>query len=243
MDHLFKDYPCQNVVDDMLIWGATESEHDAKLIKVLNRAREIGLQLKSDKCKFKVQEVKYVGHILSHEGLKPDPEKTRAITDMPVPTDSQSLHRYLGMITYLAKFIPRLSEIATPLRQLIKRDSVWHWDKQHQKAFEAINDAISNPPLLKYYDPSKPLKLSCDASKSGLGAALLQDDIPIAYASKALTPTQSNYAQIEKELLAILFGCQKFDDYGMLQAIMYNYVNQNVKFMKKLNILSMLQQC
>ena len=213
MDHLFKDYPCQNVVDDMLIWGATESEHDAKLIKVLNRAREIGLQLKSDKCKFKVQEVKYVGHILSHEGLKPDPEKTRAITDMPVPTDSQSLHRYLGMITYLAKFIPRLSEIATPLRQLIKQDSVWHWDKQHQKAFEAINDAISNPPLLKYYDPSKPLKLSCDASKSGLGAALLQDDIPIAYASKALTPTQSNYAQIEKELLAVLFGCQKFDDY------------------------------
>ena len=64
-----------------------------------------------------------------------------------------------------------------------------------------------------YYAPSKPLKLSCDASKSGLGTVLLQDDIPIAYASKALTPTQSNYAQIEKELLAILFACQKFDDY------------------------------
>ena len=66
---------------------------------------------------------------------------------MPVPTYSQSLRRYLGMITYLAKFIPRLSEIATPLRQLIKQDSVWHWDNQHQKAFEVINDAISNPPL------------------------------------------------------------------------------------------------
>ena len=146
MDRLFKDYPCQNVVDDMLIWGARESEHDAKLIKVLNRAVEIGLQLKSDKCKFNVQEVKYVGHIFSHEGLKTDPEKSRG---MPVPTDSQSLHRYIGMITYLAKFIPRLSEIATPFRQVIKQQSVCHWNNQHQKAFEAINDAISNPPLQK----------------------------------------------------------------------------------------------
>ena len=134
-----------------------------------------------------------MGHIFSQEGLKPDPEKTRAITDMPVPIDSQSLHRYLGMITYLTKFIPRLSEIATPLRQLIKQDSVWHWDNQHQKTFEAINNAISNPPFLKYYDPNKPFKLSCNASKSGLhvGAVLLQNDIPIAYASKALTPTRS----------------------------------------------------
>ena len=213
IDHLFQGYPCESVVDDMLIWRSTEAEHDKRLLKVLNHAREIGLQLKTDKCKFKVKEVKYVGHILTKDGLKPDPEKTKAIKEMPIPTDSQGVHRYLGMITYLAKFIPKLSETATPLRELIKKDEAFHWEDCHQKAYEDINQAISSPPILKFYDPNKPLTLTCDASKSGVGAAILQEGMPIAYASKAFTPAQVNYAQIEKELYAVMFGCQRFDDF------------------------------
>jgi hypothetical protein len=213
IDHLFAGCPCASIVDDLLIWGSTESEHDARLIEVLDRAREINLQLKLKKCAFKVSEVKYVGHVLSKGGLRADPDKVKSIIEMEIPENCKSLQRFLGMVTYLGKFVPQLSQIAAPLRDLTKKDSVWVWDSNHQKAFDDIKSAIANPPVLKFYDPNLPVTLQCDSSQSGMGAAIIQQGVPIAYASKALTPTHQRYAQIEKELLAVQFGCEKFDDF------------------------------
>ena len=213
MDHLLEGYPCEVIVDDILVWGSTKAEHNENLLKVLDRIREINLKLKWDKCKFKVKEVGYVGHLLTAEGLKPDPEKVRAIVEMQTPKNVKDLQRFLGMVRYLSKFVPRLSELALPLQHLLHADVPWTWDSVHQRAFDNLKDAIGSTPALQFYDVSKSVTLTCDASFGGLGAACLQDGLPVAYASRSLTKTEQNYAQIEKELLAVTFACNKFHDY------------------------------
>ena len=213
MDHIFTGLPCEIIVDDLLVTGSTRAEHDENLIKVLDRAVENNVRLKIEKCKIGVTKVNYVGHTLSAEGLQADDEKIQAILEMPQPHDAQAVQRFLGMANYLAKFIPHLSEMSAPLRELIHKDSIWSWTDKHTTAFNEIKNTLSSPPVLGYYDAKKPVSLTCDASQSGLGAACIQNSKPVAYASRALTPTQTKYAQIEKEMLAVVFACHKFHDY------------------------------
>ena len=213
MDVLFSGYPCEIIVDDILIWGTTLEEHNEKVKKVLERTREINMKLNKKKCKFRVDKVSYVGHLLTSEGVSPDPSKVKAITEMPPPEDIKGLQRLLGMTNYLAKFINNYSELTATIRTLLHKDTEWCWQPQHQEAFEKLKKAITNPPTLRYYDVKKPVVLQCDASQSGLGAGCLQDGAPIAYASRAMTETEQRYAQIEKELLAVTFACNKFHDY------------------------------
>uniref|UniRef100_A0A3Q2DE46 Gypsy retrotransposon integrase-like protein 1 n=1 Tax=Cyprinodon variegatus TaxID=28743 RepID=A0A3Q2DE46_CYPVA len=213
MEQLFAGYPCSVIVDDIIIGGRTVAEHDANLEKVLTRAREVNLRLNPAKCKFRLEQVLYVGHIFTCEGLKADPTKTAAINAMPVPTDVTSLQRFLGMVNYLGKYIQNLSEIAAPLRQLTHKETAWCWFQQHQEAFDRLKACLSSPPVLAYYNVEEPVTLTCDASSHGLGAACLQHGRPIAFASRSLTDTETRYAQIEKELLAVVFACTKFRDY------------------------------
>ncbi|KAA0722308.1 Retrovirus-related Pol polyprotein from transposon opus [Triplophysa tibetana] len=213
MEQLFSGYPCAVIVDDIIIGGCNAAEHDANLKKVLTRTREINLKLNPAKCKFRLNQVSYVGHIFTSDGLKADPAKTKAISEMPAPNDVPGLQRFLGMANYLGKFIPNLSDIATPLRNLTHRETAWCLYQQHQHAFDTLKSCLSNPPVLAYYDVKKPVTLTCDASSYGLGAACLQDCKPVAYSSRRLTDTETRYAQIEKELLAVVFACTKFRDY------------------------------
>ncbi len=142
MDVLFSGYPCEIIVDDILVWGSTLAEHDAKLKKVLQRAREINMKLNKKKCHFRVQEVSYVGHLLSGKGVSADPAKTKAITEMPPPGDVKGLQRFLGMTNYISKFINSYSELTSPLRPLLHKDTAWCWESQHQQAFEKLKKAI-----------------------------------------------------------------------------------------------------
>jgi hypothetical protein len=214
MSRLFENIEgVEVVVDDILIWGSSESEHDSRVSKVLEIARKSNLRLNQEKCKFKRKEIPYLGHILTTQGVKPDPEKVRAVQDMPRPVDKQSLQRFLGVINYLAKFIPNMSDVTSPLRVLLCEDIIWEWAGEQEECFKKLKDLLCKAPVLAFYDHRKPLVLSVDASSLGLGATLLQDNKPIAYASKALTVAERNYAQIEKELLAIVFGCKKFHTY------------------------------
>ena len=203
----------QVITDDILIFGETEEIHNKRLEAVLVRAREMNLKLNPNKSKINKAEVEYVGHVLSKEGLKPNPNRIQAIIDMPEPTDKQAVQRFLGMMNYVAKFIPNLSETAKPLRVLLAKETAWHWDDQHKQSFQKLKELLTKAPVLRYYDVNKQIVLQVDACKSGLGAALMQEKRPIAMASKALNEAQSNYAVIEKELLAICFGCSKFHEY------------------------------
>ena len=132
---------------------------------------------------------------------------------MPDPTDVQSLRRFLGMVNYLSKFLQRLSEETEVLRKLTEKDAEWCWLQSHTDAVAHVKEMIVSAPVLAYYDVNKPVVTQCDASKSGLGAALLQEERPVAYSSRVMTQTEKNYAQIEKELLAIVYACGKFDQY------------------------------
>ena len=127
MELLFEDLPCAIIVDDILVYGKDATEHDHNLRLILDRARKINLKLNPDKCKFRVPEVSYVGHIFTPNGLKPDPKKATVITEMPAPTDVTGLQRLLGMVNYLGKFIPNLSELSSTLWELTKKDTAWSW--------------------------------------------------------------------------------------------------------------------
>ena len=115
------------------------------------------------------------------------------------------------MLTYLGKFVPNLSQVAAPLRALLEQNSEWQWCHEHEESFHKLKELAVNAPVLQYFRPT--ITLSVDASSKGLGAVLLQDGHPIAYASRALSTTQQRYAQIEKEMLAVVFGCTKFHEY------------------------------
>ncbi len=213
MEQLFAGFPCAIVVDDILVWGATIEEHDTNLCKVLNRCQEINMKLNLSKCHFRVDSVRYVGHEITSKGLKPDSEKVKAIKDMPAPSDQAGVQRFLGVLNYLHKFIKNMSAKTAPLRELLHKDVAFIWGESQNHAFNILKNDLCSAPILKYFDPSKPVKLSADSSKSGLGACCLQDDLPVAYASRSLTPAEMNYAQIEKELLASVFACTKFHDF------------------------------
>ena len=214
MSEMFHDIKgVEVVVDDLLIWGESKEQHDARLTQVLERARHRNLKLNKTKCQIRKDAITYIGHILSKDGLKPDPKKTEAITNMPCPQNRDELQRFLGMLTYQGKFIPNLSHVASPLRTLLEKNVEWHWQPEQEKSFLSLKELITTAPVLKYFDPSKHIKLSVDASSKGLGAVLLQENHPVAYASRALTTCQQNCAQIEKEMLAVAFGCTRFHEY------------------------------
>ena len=203
------------LVDDILVYGKSREEHDKNLKAVLERSRQKGIKLNSDKLVVGVSEVDYFGHLLTSEGLKPDPSKVSAIKDMQPPCNKAELETVLGMINYLAKFSPNLSEVTTPMRQLLCSKNEFVWDSEQDSAFQKVKDILTRTPgpILSYFDPDKEITLQVDASKFGLGATLLQDGKPVAFASKSLTKSEVNYAQIEKEMYAVLFGCKRFHQY------------------------------
>nr|XP_039255361.1 uncharacterized protein K02A2.6-like [Styela clava] len=129
MSHLLENLEgVEVIIDDLLIWGENVKQHDERLVKVLEIARKSNLKLNRSKCRFRLNEVSYIGHLLTDKGLKPDPNKVKAVQDMPVPENVKDLQRFLGVITYLAKFIPNLSQIAAPLRNLLEKDLLQCWD-------------------------------------------------------------------------------------------------------------------
>ena len=145
--------------------------------------------------------------------LRPDPKKTITVKNMPTPANKEDLQHYLGMVTYISKFIPHFSQVASPLRALLEKDAAWQWHHEHEQSLQWLKELATSAPVLAYFKLDRPIKLSVDASSKGLGAVILQDDHPIAYASQSLTRTQQQYAQIEKEMLAVVFGCTRFHDF------------------------------
>ena len=207
------------IADDFMVYGCgatqekAELDHDAKLHKFLERCEQHNLILNADKVRLRLTEVPFIGHIISAEGLKSSPDKVQAVLEMPIPTDLQGVRRFVGMVQYLAKFLPRLSDMTAPLRMLLKNNCNFLWSSAQQDAFDKIKQAATQLPVLRYFDLRDEVTVQCDASKDGLGAVLLQCGQPVAYASRALTAAETRYAQIEKECLAILFAAERFDHY------------------------------
>ena len=201
------------IVDDLLVWGETKEEHHRKLLEVLNRAQKLGIKFNRDKLQVGESEVTYVGHKLTHEGVRPDPSKVEAIQNMPEPTDKGGVRRFLGFVNYLRKFIPRLSEMDAPLRELLKEKVEFHWNEPQEESFSKLKDCLLSEPLLGYFDVTKRIIIQVDSSKDGVGGVLLQNGRPVCFTSCALTDSQKRYSQIMKECLAVVIACEKFHQY------------------------------
>ena len=203
-------------IDDVLVGGKDQQDHDRKLRQVLDRMKTAGVTL-NEKCEFSVKEVVFLGHVISADGIRIDPKKVEAITSFPTPKDVPELRRLLGMVNHVGKFTPNLAEVTQPLRELLKKDIDWTWGQKQQTAFETVKRLLSTAPTLQHYSPNKPTKVSADASTYGIGGVLLQKDQegwkPVFYASRSLTETEQRYAQIEKEALAMTWCCERFEDF------------------------------
>ena len=205
-------------IDDILVTGASDSEHLQNLQEVLTRLEKAGLKLKKDKCAFLLPAVEYLGHVISEEGLKPTADKVRALVEVPVPKDVTQLRSFLGLVNYYAKFLPNLSSALAPLNQLLQKSRKWSWGSSQAKAFQAAKEALTSATVLTHYNPDLDLILDCDASPYGVGAVLshqLEDGStrPIAFASRSLNPAEHRYAHLDKEGLAIVYGVKKFHQY------------------------------
>ena len=164
--------------------------------------------------------MRYAGHLFTSTGLRVDPTKVIAVEEMPTLSNKASVRRLLGMVNYLSPFVPQLADMAEPLRALTKDTYMFQWESAQQQAWMAIKQAISTATVLCCFDAAKETELHCNASSIGLGAALLQEGQPVAYASRALTQTEQGCAQLEKELLAVVFGMQKFRQYVYRRQVM-----------------------
>ena len=213
VEQLFGDLNVSIYFDDLIVAGRDQKEHDDNLRKLLTRAREVNVKFNKEKIQLNRSEVKYLGHLVSSEGLKPDPDKVMAIQQMPEPQDKTGVQRLLGTLNFLAPYLPNMSTLTQPLRLLLKNDTVWTWGPEQSAAVETIKGLLTSEPVLKYFDITQPTQLQVDASQNGLGAVLLQDNHPIAYASRSLNSAELNYPQIDKELLAIVFGFERFHQY------------------------------
>jgi len=207
------------IADNILIYGSGDADkeatadHDRNLQNLLQRCLYRGIVLSLEKMKLRLKEVPFMGHLLMSTGLKSDPAKMGAITNMPKPQDIEGVQRLDRFINYLAKFLPKLSEVMEPICRLTQ-DTPWEWSTEQDKEFQTVQKLVTEDPILSYYDPSKELTIQCGTSQSGLGAALLQNGRPMEYASGALMETETRYAQIEKEMLAIIFSLARFNQYA-----------------------------
>ncbi|UYV70964.1 K02A2.6-like, partial [Cordylochernes scorpioides] len=198
-------------MDDIIIYGNSLTEHNSRLITVLEIARKNNLKFEFNKMQLAQEKVKFIGHEISKNGISADPSKLEAIQKIKRPMDKTSLQRFLGTVNYLAKFMHNLADKTVLLRQLLKKNTLWTWNEAIEKEFIELKNLVSNPPVLGLFDPHRKVTLSVDASQHGLGAVLMQEGRPIAFASASLNNTQKKYAQIEKELLALWYGCQRFN--------------------------------
>ena len=201
------------VVDDLIVDGATKEEHDHNLRAVLQKCQEFGIKLNANKMDLAQGTIRFMGHIITKDGIRVDPDKIKAIDTYPVPKNLEQLRRFLGMVNYLARYMPSLRKVLHPLRNLVKKDTPFVWSESQEAAFQYIKQLVATSPILSYYDTKKELLVENDASEYGLGSTLLQEGKPIAFASRTFSQSERNYAQIEKELLAVVFGLQKFHHY------------------------------
>ena len=197
-------------IDDILVTGSTHAEHLGNLREVFRRLKQRGLRIMKSKCSF-MQSSEYLGHIVNSKGLHANPEKIKAIVDAPCPRDVSELRAFLGLLNYYGKFLPNLAGNIHPLNNLLCKTQKWNWTEACKKSFNWAKQAIASSKILVHYDPKLPIKVAADASAYGIGAVLyhiLEDnnEHPVAFVSRTLSPSEKNYSQLDKEVLALIFA-------------------------------------
>lgn len=208
---------CFVYLDDVVIHADNLENHNRKLKEVFERFSNCNLKLQPDKCEFLKREVMYLGHLITENGVKPDPNKISAIENFPIPKNCKDIKGFLGLAGYYRRFIPNFSSLSQPLTKLLKKDVPFHWTSLQQHAFEILKKKLCESPILIYPDFNQPFNLTTDASNHAIGGILSQgpigQDLPIAYASRTLNKAEQNYSTTERELLAIIWCVKHFRPY------------------------------
>ncbi|CAH2093704.1 unnamed protein product [Euphydryas editha] len=205
-------------LDDLLVISDSFDKHLLDLRAVFDRLRVFKLRANRDKRSFTREQVKYLGHVISQEGISPDDDKVRAVLDMKEPNNLQQLRTFLQTCSWFRKFIPDFARVSEPLTRLTRKSQTWIWGSDQAGAFKSLKELLTTAPILIQPDYSKPFILRTDASNFALGACLLQgesppDERPIEYASRLLTPAERNYSTTEREALAVVWAVERFRGY------------------------------
>lgn len=204
--------------DDIVVAGKIENEVNTRLYEVLKRLNNSGLTFKREKCKFFKDEVPFLGYNIDKEGLHISGERVKAITDVPIPTNIQEIKAFLCLVNYYGKFVGSLSTIAGPLYDLLKKSVQFCWKSEQERAFDKIKKSILSNNVLTHYKTELQLIVACDASPRGIGEVLSHrfpdgGEKPITFASSTLNESETKYAQIDKEALALVFAVRYFHQY------------------------------
>ena len=204
-------------LDDIIVISPDFDSHLERLEEVLKRLRRANLKLKPSKCELFRDEVRYLGHVVSSQGVSTDPEKVEAVSSWDPPTSVKDLQSFLGLAGYYRQYIPDFSTIAKPLSKLTSKETEWAWTEECAKAFQLLKDKLVEAPVLGYPDPALPYILDTDASAVGVGAVLsqVQEGVErvIGYYSKTLSPPERNYCVTRRELLAVVKAVGHFRPY------------------------------
>lgn len=205
---------CFVYLDDVVLYGSTLDDHNRKLKNIFSRLRENNLKLQPDKCEFLRKSCEYLGHVISSEGVRPNPNKIDTIDRVIRPKNQKQVKIFLGLIGYYRKFIANFSTIAKPLTILLKKGAPFIWTNEQEQAFVELKQKLVDEPILQYPNFSQQFVLTTDASNVGIGGVLSQikdsKDLPIAYYSRTLNKSEQNYSTTEKELLAIINSVEHF---------------------------------
>ncbi|CAH2014093.1 unnamed protein product [Acanthoscelides obtectus] len=209
---------CLVYLDDIIIFSTSLQEHISRLREVFERLRQSNFKIQLDKSEFLRKEVSYLGHVVTADGVKPNPDKIKAITEFKIPKTKKQIKGFLGLLGYYRKFIKDFAKITKPLTIRLKKDAIINPnDADYIKCFELCKTLLTNDPILQYPDFSQPFLITTDASNYAIGAILSQgklgSDLPIAYASRTLSDSETKYSTTEKELLSIVYAVKYFRPY------------------------------
>jgi transposase InsO family protein/predicted aspartyl protease len=208
---------CLVYLDDVIVFGATETEMLSRLDEVFSRLEEANLKLKPKKCRLFAKEVEYLGHKVSADGIAVCSDKVDAVMDWPVPTCAQAVMSFLGTASYYRRYVANFADIAAPLHRLTAKNSTWQWTEEEQFAFERLKHALATAPVLPFPVKGAPYLLDTDASANGIGGVLCQivngQERVLGYASKALNKHERNYCVTRRELLAVVKFVRHFRPY------------------------------
>jgi hypothetical protein len=205
-------------IDDIIIYSKTYEEHLEHLRNVFTLLENAGLKINLEKCDFFKTKLAFLGHIITVEGITPDPAKIEKVRHYPIPQDKTNVRAFLGLASYYRRFIKGFTTIAKPLHNLTRKNTTFEWKPEHQVAFDALKEHLISVPIMTYPDFSRKFILATDASDWGIGAVLSQKDEgnlehPIAYASRLLSAPEQNYTTVERECLAIIWAVRHFKHY------------------------------
>lgn len=199
--------------DDLIISGSNKEEHDKAVLSVMETAKKFNVKFNKKKVQHRMSEVTFMGVSISKDGIRPDKKHLKAIEALTTPKSRDHLLSMMGLLKYLTRFIPNMSKVSAPLRDLTIKTNPFVWTTIHDECLQQLKDLILGSQSLAFFDEKKDIIIQTDASNEGIGACLIQDERPIAYGSRALSKAEKNYPPIEKEMLAVLFGLEKFNQF------------------------------